>query len=168
MILDELRRVLGAIDGKRTREFVAALAAANQVFVTGQGRSGLVAAAFAIRLVQLGKSAHIAGAPATPAISNGGMLVACSGSGHTRTTLLHAEQAAVAGAQVWCITQDESSPLALAATQTVCIPATPSAQPGASLFEQALFLFLDGAIIKLMSQLGETTDTMLARHANLE
>jgi len=168
MILDELQRVVAAIDGKRTREFVAALAAADQVFVTGQGRSGLVAAAFAVRLAQIGRSAHIAGAPATPPISKGAVLVACSGSGHTRTTLLHAEQAASAGAQVWGISQDQSSSLALSASRTICIPATPSAQPGASLFEQALFLFLDGVIIQLMAQLGETAETMLARHANLE
>jgi 6-phospho-3-hexuloisomerase len=168
IVLDEVQRAVTAIDAKRAHEFVATIAAANEVFVTGQGRSGLVAAAFAVRLGHLGKQAHIAGAAATPPIGPGAVLVACSGSGRTRTTLLHAEEAAAAGAQVWALTQDQSSPLALAATHTLCISATPSAQPGASLFEQALFVFCDGVILELMSQLGETAETMLARHANLE
>ena len=37
-----------------------------------------------------------------------------------------------------------------------------------SLFEQASFLILDALVLELMDRLGETGDTMFARHANLE
>jgi 6-phospho-3-hexuloisomerase len=167
-IVDEVRQALAAIDAGQERTFVEALAAASQVFVTGQGRSGLIAAAFAARLAQLGKQVHIVGEPTTPAITPGAVLVACSGSGRTRSTLIHGEQARTAGAEVWTITQAPSSPLATAGSHTVAIPVASSVQPGASAFEQALLLFLDSVVLGLMTALGETAEGMLARHANLE
>jgi len=215
-ILDELRAALTAIDDRQAQDFVAALAGARyarapevrrsrtqarEIFVTGQGRSGLIAAAFAMRLAQLGRRVHVVGEPTAVAAAPGALLVACSGSGRTDVTLLHAERALAAGAQVWAITQDPSSPLAATATHVVIIPSArsgrrgtacrastsergasstrpgtaaephseaPSAQPGASAFEQALLLFLDSVIMRLMARLGETESSMLARHANLE
>jgi 6-phospho-3-hexuloisomerase len=175
-ILDELRRALAAIDQRSAQDFIGALAGpstglragAREVFVTGQGRSGLIAAAFAVRLAHLGLRVHVVGEPTAPAVAAGAVLVACSGSGRTGVTLLRAERALAAGAQVWAITQDRSSPLASAATHVVVIPDVASAQPGASIFEQALLVFLDAVVMELMARLGETESSMLARHANLE
>jgi len=167
-ILEEARQALAGVGAQEAQDFIAALAAAPEIFVTGQGRSGLMVSAFAVRLAQLGKPAHIVGSPTTPAVGSGGMLVACSGSGRTRSTLLHAEQALAAGAQVWAITQAPSSPLFSAATRTIVIPSLPTMQPGGSAFEQALLIFLDAMVVGLMAALGETEDRMLARHANLE
>jgi 6-phospho-3-hexuloisomerase len=182
-ILDEVRQALEGIGAQEAQDFISALAGARKVFVTGQGRSGLMVSAFAIRLAHLGKGAHIVGSPTAPPVGPGELLVACSGSGRTRCTVLHAEQALAAGAQVWAITQEPSSPLVSAATRAIFIPAlrpaqggpehsrgaaVPSVQPGGSAFEQGLLIFLDAIILGLMAQLGETEDTMLARHANLE
>ena len=167
-ILDEVRQALVGVDESQARSFVEALAGARRVFVTGQGRSGLIGAAFATRLAHLGKAAHVVGAPTTPPIGPGELLVACSGSGRTRVTLLHVEQALDAGAEVWAITQGSSSPLAAAASHAILFPAAPSAQPGASLFEQALLLFLDAVVLGLMERLGQTPQDLPARHANLE
>ncbi|UCH33464.1 MAG: SIS domain-containing protein [Armatimonadota bacterium] len=167
-ILDEVRQALAGIDERQQQAFVEALATAPRVFVTGRGRSGLVAAAFAARLAQLGTQVYFVGEPTTPAITPGALLVACSGSGRTRGTLLHAEQARAAGAEVWTVTQASSSPLATAGSHTVVIPVASSDQPGASAFEQALLLFLDSVVLGLMAALGETPESMLARHANLE
>jgi len=167
-VVDEVQQALAAVDAGEEREFVEAIAAAREVFVTGRGRSGLVGAAFATRLVHLGKRAHVVGEPTTPAISTGDLLIVCSGSGRTRGSLLNAEQAIEAGAQVWAVTQDPLSPLAAAAGHVVRIPPVASSQPGASAFEQALLLFLDAVVLRLMARLGETEETMLARHSRLE
>jgi len=167
-MLDEVRQALAGIDQGQRQSFAGALAAADRVFVTGQGRSGLMAAAFAARLVHLDQRVHVVGSPTTPAADGGDVLVACSGSGRTRSTLLHAEQARAAGAEVWAITQNPSSPLAGAASSVIVIPAVRSNQPGASVFEQALLLLLDSVILDLMAKLGETQETMRLRHANLE
>ena len=167
-MLEDVRRAAAGIDNRQAAAFADALAAADGVFVSGQGRSGLMAAAFATRLTHLGKRAHAVGAPTAPATGSGAVLVACSGSGKTRTTVIHAERAREAGARVWAITQDPSSPLGVAADHVISIPAAPSIQPGRSAFEQALLLFLDAIVLRLMTKLGETPDTMLARHSNLE
>ena len=47
---------------------------ARRVFVTGAGRSGLVARAFANRLMHLGMSVHVVGEVTTPAIERGDAL----------------------------------------------------------------------------------------------
>jgi len=167
-MLDELRRALEGMDDRRADAFADALAAAGDVFVTGQGRSGLMGAAFATRLTHLGKRVHVVGEPTTPATGPGAVLVACSGSGRTRSTIIHAERAREAGARVWAITQDTSSPLGRAADHVIAIPAAPSIQPGRSAFEQALLLFLDSIVLRLMTKLGETPDSIVARHSNLE
>jgi 6-phospho-3-hexuloisomerase len=167
-VLDEVRQALAGINDHEERGFVDAIVAAREIFITGRGRSGLVGGAFANRLAHLGKRAHVVGEATTPAISAGDLLVVCSGSGRTPGPLLNAQQAIEAGAQVWAVTQDPSSPLAAAAGHMVRIPAVPSSQPGASAFEQALLLFLDAVIVRLMARLGETEQTMLARHSRLE
>jgi 6-phospho-3-hexuloisomerase len=167
-VLDEVKQALAAIDEAQERGFVEAIAAAREVFITGRGRSGLIGAAFATRLVHLGRRAHVVGEPTMPAISSGDVLIVCSGSGRTRGSLLNAEQAIEAGARVWAVTQDPASPLAAAAGHVVRIPPVASSQPGASAFEQALLLFLDGVVVRLMARLGETEQSMLARHSRLE
>ena len=43
-----------------------------------------------------------------------------------------------------------------------------SVQPMGSLFEQSVLLLLDIIVMELMKSLGETNETMKARHANLE
>jgi 6-phospho-3-hexuloisomerase len=43
-----------------------------------------------------------------------------------------------------------------------------SAQPMASLFEQTMALVSDALVLELMDRTGQSTDTMFARHANLE
>ena len=43
-----------------------------------------------------------------------------------------------------------------------------SIQPMGSAFEQMSFLTYDALVLELMDALGETTDTMFPRHADLE
>jgi 6-phospho-3-hexuloisomerase len=57
----------------------------NQVFVMGAGRSGLVAKAFAMRLMHLGLSVYVVGETTTPAVLPQDIVIAISGSGETRT-----------------------------------------------------------------------------------
>lgn len=167
-ILNELTQALQAVGAQQMEVLADAVAAADRVFLTGQGRSRLMVAAFANRLVHLGRRAHVVGEPTVPAADRSSLLIACSGSGRTRSTVIHAQQARAVGAQVWAITQDSSSSLAIAADHVIAIPPLPSLQPGRAAFEQALLVLLDAVVMRLMAKLGETADTMLSRHANLE
>ena len=76
------------------------------------------------------------------------------------------------------ITIDADSPIAANASIVLPIAAPSpkvagdtgarSAQPMGSLFEQALLLILDAMVLVLMEKMGETAETMFARHAVLE
>ena len=63
----------------------------KKVLMLGAGRSGLVARAFALRLVHLGFNVYVQGETITPAIGKGDLVVAISGSG---TCLLYTSDAA--------------------------------------------------------------------------
>ena len=59
----------------------------------GAGRSGLVAKAFAMRLMHLGFTAYVVGETITPAMRPKDLLVIFSGSGRTKTIADIAETA---------------------------------------------------------------------------
>ncbi|WP_199429767.1 6-phospho-3-hexuloisomerase [Qaidamihabitans albus] len=176
-VLDEIRPVLDRVDRAGLAEFAGRLAGAGRVFVTGEGRSGFMAKAFAMRLMHLGLRVHVVGETTTPAIATGDTLVAVSGSGTTPATVRAAERAGQAGAVVLAVSTDPASPLAEAAAHTLVVPAAtkyrrdgeaPSVQPLSSLFDQATHLLLDVVCLRL-AQAGESGhDAARARHANTE
>src|SRR3990167_7658365 len=77
VILDEIRSVLERIDEKAYEDFLSAILNAKSVFVTGQGRSGLVSRSFAMRLTHIGLNAYCVGDATTPNLNKGDLLIAC-------------------------------------------------------------------------------------------
>ncbi len=176
IILREVAGVLDAIDEDRSRKFVMEVARAKRIYVAGVGRSGLVVKAFGQRLMHLGLEVHLADEITAPAIRRGDLLVACSGSGTTHLTVYMARKARRIGARCVALTARIRSPLAALARVTVVIPAPlergrggeGTRQPARSLFEQALFLYLDSIILTAMQELGISEQRLARRHANLE
>ena len=176
-ILDELAQVLGEVKDEEFRAFQEALLGGRRIFVTGQGRTGLVLRTFAMRLMQMGLESFVVGETATPPITPRDLLVAGSGTGRTATTTLRLGQAKELGAPVVLLTAHPETDLARRADLVVTIPAAtrlrledelPSQQFGGSLFEQALLLFLDAAALALVASGEVTVQEMTERHANLE
>jgi len=175
-VADEVREALAHTRSDELDRLVEAILLARGVFCTGQGRSGLMISAFAMRLVHLGLKGHVVGEATTPAIESGDLLVAATGSGQTRTTLAIVEAARDRGAETACLTAHPQSPIARAADIVVEVPApitsdSPrgrSIQPPGSLFEQALLLCCDAMVMTLMERVGTTEDEMRARHTKLE
>lgn len=172
-VLGEIRGVLATVDEGQLAELTSRLAGARRVFVTGEGRSGFMAKAFAMRLMHLGWTVHVVGETTTPAVADGDTLVAVSGSGTTAATVRVAEQARRAGATVLGVTTAAGSPLAEQAAHTLVVPAATkhrrdgeaaSVQPLSSLFDQATHLLLDVVCLRL----APGGDEALARHANTE
>ena len=145
---------------------------ARAVFVTGEGRSGLVSRCFAMRLLHLGLEAHVVGGTTTPALREGDVLVAVSGSGETDLTRAVARLATEAGGRVAAVTSAPGSPLAAEADVRLFVGASsdsqPSVQYGRSLFEQSALIVLDAVALQLERETGRTREQMDARHANLE
>jgi 6-phospho-3-hexuloisomerase len=171
-----LREVSSAAEAVREEELYRLadrVLAAPRVFVAGAGRTGLVAKAFAMRLMHLGRTVYAAGETITPAITGDDLLVAASCSGTTVSVLELARRAKSVGSSVFAITSAEISPLCGLADDRLLLPAGPdpdrtSDQFGNSLFEQLLLVVLDGLVLHLQQTLHEGFAEMRARHANLE
>jgi len=107
---DEVKSLLGKID------------AADKIFACGSGRSGLVARAFAMRLMHLGYHVYVVGETIAPAVSSDDLILAVSGSGETRVPLTIAGIAKAKEACVVAITSLPDSPLGRLSDQVVTIP----------------------------------------------
>ena len=176
IILNEVADVLGRVSEEDTKRFVRELRNAKRIYISGVGRSGLVVKAFGQRLMHLGFEVHLADEITAPGISRGDILVSCSGTGRTQLTLYMARKAKAIGAKTIAITASPGSALARYAKIVVRIPAKLSGrkasrnsrQPGRSVFEQALFLYLDSIIMALIHELKISGRRIEKRHANLE
>lgn len=178
IVLKEVAAVLGRVGERGTKAFAEELSRAKRVYITGVGRSGLVVKAFGQRLMHMGWEVHLADEITAPGIRRGDILIACSGTGTTQLPLYMARKARKIGARTIAITARARSPLSRLANRAIVIPAplearesaggVRSRQPARSLFEQAMFLYLDSLILTLMHEFGITSRKLARRHANLE
>jgi len=176
-IISEIDYVLDGIKEDEFKKFITAIGSSKNIFVTGQGRSGLVARTFAMRLTHIGFSCHVVGETTTPNIDEGDMLIACSSSGTTSITFHIAGLAKRLNALVVVITAHPDSELSDYADLTIEIPASDTdqviqsqltAQFRSTLFEQACLVYLDAVILSLVRLLNREEVEMMKRHANLE
>lgn len=147
---------------------------ANHIFVYGAGRSGLVAKAFAIRLIHLGFQAFVIGETITVPVQKGDLVVIVSGSGETIPAVMTAEIAHNLGAKVVSITGKKRSDIAKYADITLFIAASCDEAdrkryaPLGTLFEASVWILLDGIVADLLDSKNETESSMRKRHATLE
>ncbi len=176
-VLEEIRTVLSRVDMAGVDALASALLSTNRTFVTGEGRSGLMAKAFAMRLMHLGLPVFVVGETTTPAVAPGDLLVAVSGSGTTAATVRAAQAAVSIGASAWGVTTDAQSLLARMVGQLLVIPAatkdrkpgeTATIQPLSSLFDQTSHILFDVVCLVVAQSTGQDNTSAAARHANTE
>lgn len=174
-IIAEQVEAIALVDDGAVAELLNAIDGATQVFVLGEGRSGLVGRMFAMRLMHLGHQAYVVGETITPAIGAGDLLIAISGSGETGGVVMLAEGARRAGASVAAVTANAASRLATLADLVVRVPTqhkgagSSSRQYGGSLFEQTTLLLFETMVSLLAA--GDASSgfaSLVKRHANLE
>ena len=177
IILAEVSGALSRVERSQVSELADALSVATRVFVTGEGRSGFMAKAFAMRLMHLGLDVHVIGETTTPSVGPTDALVAVSGSGTTAGTVRVAEQAARVGASVHAVTTDPESPMSATADTVLIVPAAtkyrradeaPTVQPLSSLFDQTTHVLLDAVCLQLAERGGIDNATARAAHSNTE
>ncbi len=176
-IINEIKTVLSDIKEDEFRRFIELINTSKKIFVTGQGRSGLVARTFAMRLTHIGFTCYVVGDTTTPNIDKDDMLLVCSSSGTTSITCHIAELAKRLDASIVVITAHPNSALSNYANLIIEIPARETGQVLKSrrsvqfrntLFEQACLVYLDAIILTLVRLLDREEREMLKRHANLE
>jgi len=189
-IIEGIRRSIQELNMKEVEQLIKLLLEAKdkKIFIVGMGRSGFVARAFALRLMNLGFNVYFLGETITPAAEKGDLLIAISGTGTTKMVLTASSAAKDIGATVIAITSFPESPLGQIADHVVTVrgrtkmgwpkeedylarqivgerePLTPLG----SIFENNCMVFLDGLIVELMHRLGRTEEDLKRRHATIE
>lgn len=185
-IMDNVRSVSEELDPKNIEDMTGMLKTSKNVFVMGLGRSGLVARAFAMRLMHLGISVYVVGETTTPALTPDDCLLAISGSGETFSIISAAEIAHKRGTKIVAVTSYVDSTLGEMADLVVHIKGRTkidleknyltrqingkhqSLSPLGTLFEVTSLIFLDGLIAQLMVEMEKTEEDMKARHTLIE
>ena len=176
-ILNEIKQVLSKINESEVQQFVDEILASNTIVVCGAGRVGMAIRGFGMRLAHLGLKAFTLGDSVVPSISQGDILIVASGSGETQTIFDLVAIAKNNNSKVLAVTGNPDSRIGKLADCIVQVSAPSktkqvdgfvSVQPMTSLNEQSLGIFFDTVVLLLMEKMGETHDTMWARHSNLE
>jgi len=159
-----------AEDIENTDKFVDLILGARKVYLYGVGRSGLIAKAFAIRLVQMGLEVFFVGETVTPIVEEGNVVIIVSYTGETMSAIQTANIVRRVGAKVVAITAHGHSKIAAASNLVIQID-TPKDEdrkrlaPLGTLFEDATLIYLDGIVAMLMEKLGQSEGSMRKRHA---
>ena len=120
LVQDEISRTLGTVEQGRLKELKDEFTDhTRRWFVSGQGRSRLVASMAAMRLMHVGFEVHLVGEVTAPSIGDGDCLLMLSASGETPMSLHLAQRAADVGARVVAITTRADSTLAAIADLVV-------------------------------------------------
>jgi 6-phospho 3-hexuloisomerase len=185
-ISEEVLNISKGLDVKQVDEFIQALLKSKRIFIIGAGRSGIVAKAFAMRLMHLGFDSYVVGETITPALRSKDILVAVSGSGETSMIVSAAKIVKKIGAKLAAVTSYPNSTLAKISDIAVILPGRKktesttdfmhrelkgeyaSAAPLGTLFEITALIFLDAVISSLMAALGKKEEDLRVRHATIE
>jgi 6-phospho-3-hexuloisomerase len=170
-ILAELGEIAGRTSEADLERLADRILEADRVYVTGMGRSGLMARSFAMRLVHLGLSVFVVGETTTPSIEEGDLLLCCTRHGRSGSLLHYIQKAHAVRASAAIITMDPESPMVERADEFLLIPVKEgeeTGQPLGTLFEQMLLLTLDALVIVLMEKRDFTEREMARLHTNLE
>lgn len=176
-MIKEIASVIAKVDEAALKQTARRLTEAKRIFAVGEGRSGLMAKAFAMRLMHLGAASFVIGETITPAIAPGDALVAISGSGETRHVVWTADKARAQGAFVQAISTNGDSGLAKAADALLLVPAAtkfrrageaPSIQPLGSLFDQCAHIVFDAICLHYAALQDVGQADAFQAHSNLE
>ena len=186
-ILDNIRDAEEYLNEEDIANFIEIITTADNIFVTGAGRSGLAAKAFAMRLMHLGLSSYVVGETISPAINAGDCILAISGSGETNTIVTAAKISKKRGAKVLALTSYPESSLGQIADGIIHVKGRTKGEvddenylkrqikgnytsltPLGTAFELTSLVFLDGLVSELMEHMGKTEEDLKNRHTVLE
>ncbi len=184
----QIGSIADSLSDEEIDAFLGEILGAGRIYVMGAGRSGLVAKAYAMRLMHLGFTAYVVGETITPAMRQNDLLVIFSGSGRTKTVADIAETGKKLGGRIALITANPESRIGMIADAIVILESHRdeirdettefdvrqmtgehrSFAPLGTIFETASMVFADACISRLMeiSQIDEKQ--LRKRHANIE
>jgi len=185
LISEHIHGVAVELEVENIKKMLANILEANCIFVMGAGRSGLVAKAFAMRLMHLGLRVYVVGESTTPAVRNTDVVVAISGSGETRSIADLGKIAKDIGSTLITVTSNRESTLGKLSDTVALISGRTKEDAGGYLerhmrgeyshltplgtsFEITALVFLDAIIAELISITGASEADLKSRHTILE
>jgi 6-phospho-3-hexuloisomerase len=175
--LGDLAKVFARLPAGAEKALVDALVAARRIAIYGAGREGLQMEGLAMRLAHLGLDVHVVGDMNVPPIGRGDLLLISSGPGASNIGDALIGVAREAGAKIAVVTAQPDGRTPKRADVLFVIPAQTMADdrggevsvlPMGSLFETAQMVLFEIIVLGLRDRLGESGETMRARHTNLE
>lgn len=189
-IISGIRQSIEELNAEEVEKLVQVLLIAKdkKIFIVGMGRSGFVARAFALRLMNLGFNVYFLGETITPAAEREDLLIAISGTGTTKMVSTASNAAKEIGATIVAVTSFPQSPLGQIADHIVTVEGRTKTgwpreedylarqlvgereplTPLGSIFENNCMVFLDGLIVELMHRLGRYEEYLKRRHTTIE
>jgi 6-phospho 3-hexuloisomerase len=186
-ITGHIREVVEGISEKDVEKAIDMMILSKRVFLEGAGRSGMVAKSFAMRLSHLKFEVFVVGETITPAVRDGDLFIAISGSGETTSVVNASASAKKAGALLLSITSDSSSTLGKMSNAVLKVEGRTKEDykrkdyvteqisgrheplsPLGTLFEDTCMILLDGVIVSLMKKLRKTEEDLARTHSNVE
>jgi 6-phospho-3-hexuloisomerase len=187
LIIDHLNEVIAKLDNEAAKAMLQKIMEGERIFVMGAGRSGLVAKAFAMRLMHLGFSVYVVGETTTPAVRMRDVVIAISGSGETRSIADLGKIVKNIGSTLITVTSKKDSTLGIISDITMVLPsktkidseaggcleenmrgAYKSLPPLGTSFEITSLIFLDSLIAQLITLTGASEAELKSRHTNIE
>jgi 6-phospho-3-hexuloisomerase len=175
--LGDLAKVFQRLPPGAEDALLDAIVAARRIAIYGAGREGLQMDGLAMRLFHLGLDVHVVGDMTVPPLGKGDLLLVSCGPGASNIGDALISVAREAGARIAVVTAQPGGRTPLRADVVFAIPAQTMADdrggevsvlPMGSLFETAQMVLFEIIVLALRERLGESAETMRARHTNLE
>ncbi len=187
LIVENLNEIIDRLDRETIRAMVQKILQGERVFVMGAGRSGLVAKAFAMRLMHLGFSVYVVGETTTPAVRPQDIMIAISGSGETHSIADLGKIVKDIGSTLITVTSKKESTLGRISDVAMILPSKTkndldaggylernirgdykNLPPLGTSFEITSLIFLDSIISQLIMLTGASEAELKSRHTNIE
>ena len=187
LIVENIVEVIEILDTEAIKTMLQKTIDGDRVFLLGAGRSGLVAKAFAMRLMHLGFTVYVVGETTTPAVRPGDVAVAISGSGETRSIADLGKIVKGIGSTLVTVTSKKESTLGKISDIVVLLPSKTKIDsdaggcleenmlgvyknlpPLGTSFEITSLIFLDSLVAQLISLTGASEAELKSRHTNIE
>jgi 6-phospho-3-hexuloisomerase len=189
---ESIKKTADMLKKVETTTFFERMLTAKRVYVAGAGRSGIIARAFALRLLHLGYDVYVVGETITPALKPGDTLVVFSGSGETLSMASICETVKGLGGFVCLITASPDSRMSRIADSIVNLgdltgyyqgdkstyevrqvtgqyrSVSSAFAPLGTLFETLALVFSDAVISALMEAKKEGVGELQRRLTNME
>lgn len=187
MIAVNLNEIIDTLDKESIKAMIQKILEGERIFLMGAGRSGLVAKAFAMRLMHLGFSVYVVGETTTPAVRPQDVVIAISGSGETHSIADLGKIVKDIGSTLITVTSKKESTLGRTSDITMVLPSKTkndldaggflernmrgdykNVPPLGTSFEITSLIFLDSIIAQLITLTGASEAELKSRHTNIE